>query len=114
MKILIVDDEKTTLDAVRDMLAEDGHTVCTATNLEGALSVINKETIQLIFLDIVLADGESGLTLLDKVKDIPIVMLSANVEPETIVNAMKRGAVNYLTKPTDLDKLFALIKEYES
>ncbi len=105
--ILIVDDEKHTRDGLRQSLEED-FDVYTASNTDEALSVIAADRIDLVLTDLRLGD-EDGLSLIAKIRQgprAPICMLmTAYGSIATAVDAMKRGAYDFVTKPINLDEL---------
>ena len=106
-KILAVDDEPGVLQSLRLIFAED-YQFFTAQNAAEAMEVLNKQNIQLMILDIWLPDM-SGLELLKKIKQrnnyIECVILTANTELDSGIEAMKSGAYDYLVKPFDADRL---------
>ena len=105
--ILIVDDEKHTRDGLRQSL-EDDFDVYTASNSDEALKVIAADRIDLVLTDLRLG-GEDGLSLIDRIRQsprVPICMLmTAYGSIATAVDAMKRGAYDFVTKPINLDEL---------
>src|ERR671924_838675 len=109
--ILIVDDEKHTRDGLRRLL-EDEYDVYVAEDIGGAVSVLEREHVDLLLTDLRLA-GEDGMQLIDralKIPDPPIcIMMTAYGSVDTAVDAMKRGAFDFVTKPLNLDKVEMLI-----
>lgn len=109
--LLIVDDEKNTRDGLRDLLEED-YDVYVAAGLEGAMEVL-ADGVDILLTDLRLA-GESGMDLLEsalKTKKPPIcIMMTAYGSVDTAVEAMRRGAYDFVTKPVNLDRLELLIK----
>ncbi len=111
--ILIVDDEKSIRDNLAKYLSED-YTVYTAANGRDAVRVLAENT----HIEVVLSDmkmpGMDGLELLDKVrednKDAVVILVTGFSTIESAVDAMRRGAYDYLTKPIDLNKLEITIK----
>ncbi len=105
--ILIVDDEKNTREGLRQILEED-FDVYTAPDIAGATAVLQAEVVELVITDLKLA-GEDGMTLLDRVLALPnppaCIVMTAYGSVDTAVEAMKRGAYDFLTKPLDLDQL---------
>src|SRR3989338_678978 len=92
--ILAVDDDVRMLDSLRVILP-DPYKVLTAASGEEALGILSKRNVDLMFLDIHMPGGMSGLEVLKRVKDsgenIPIVMLTATNTAKTAVEAMKSG-----------------------
>src|SRR5438876_4015809 len=109
--ILIVDDEKHTRDGLRRLLEEE-YDVYVAEDIGGAISVLERETIDLRLTDLRLA-GEDGMQLIDRALKLPqppiCIMMTAYGSVDTAVEAMKRGAYDFVTKPLNLDKVEILI-----
>src|SRR5436853_2328132 len=109
--ILIVDDEKHTRDGLRRLL-EDDYDVYVAEDIGGAISVLERETVELLLTDLRLG-GEDGMQLIDRALKMPhppiCVMMTAYGSVDTAVEAMKRGAYDFVTKPLNLDKVEMLI-----
>ncbi len=110
--ILIVDDEKHTRDGLRQLL-EDDFEVYVAADLAGALGMLETESVDLLLTDLRLG-GEDGMTLIDRALKMPAppvcIMMTAYGSVATAVEAMKRGAYDFVTKPLDLDRLEILIR----
>ena len=109
--ILIVDDEKHTRDGLRRLLEEE-YDVYVAEDIGGAISVLERETIDVILTDLRLG-GEDGMQLIDRALKLPqppiCIMMTAYGSVDTAVEAMKRGAYDFVTKPLNLDKVEILI-----
>jgi two-component system response regulator AtoC len=105
--ILIVDDEKHTRDGLRRSL-EDDFDVYTASNADEALKLIAADRIDLVLTDLRLG-GEDGLSLIAKILQSPrppiCMLMTAYGSIATAVDAMKRGAYDFVTKPINLDEL---------
>lgn len=110
--ILIVEDEKNTREGLVRVL-EEAYDVYEARNAEEAFRLMEMEDFDVILTDLRMA-GESGLTVIEKavaLKNHPIcIMMTAYGSVETAVEAMKRGAYDFLTKPVNLEKLELLIQ----
>ena len=106
--ILVVDDEKTQLELLKDLLEFEGYNVFTAININDALMEMRKNSIDLIISDYKLKEG-TGEELLEKIlffyPDIAFIMLTAFGTIETAVKCMKQGAFGFLTKPVNIDQL---------
>jgi two-component system response regulator AtoC len=107
-KILIVDDEHSIRESLEMFLGEKGHTVYTASSgLEG-FDACNREKPDVLILDIRLPDL-NGLEVLDRVQrngsGAKIIMMTAFHDMETTIQAMKRGAYDYIHKPLDADEV---------
>src|SRR5712672_4566109 len=109
--ILIVDDEKHTRDGLRRLL-EDDYDVYVAEDMGGAISVLERETVDLLLTDLRLG-GDDGMTLIERALKLPhppiCIMMTAYGSVDTAVEAMKRGAYDFVTKPLNLDKVEMLI-----
>lgn len=112
LNILIAEDGETQREMLRDFLEQEGHDVAEAGSGDEAVSRIMDGHFDLILLDYKMP-GLDGLGVLRKVKginpEIDIVMMTAYGTIETAVDAMKAGAVDYITKPVDLEELLILI-----
>jgi two-component system response regulator AtoC len=109
--ILIVDDEKHTRDGLRRLL-EDDYDVYVAADIAGALDVLEREQVDVLLTDLRLGN-EDGMVLIDralKMSRPPIcIMMTAYGSVDLAVEAMKRGAYDFVTKPLNLDKVELLI-----
>lgn len=110
--ILIVDDEKNTREGLSMALMED-YEVYTASGAEEAFNLMEVETFDVVLTDLRMA-GKSGLKVIDhaiQLANRPIcIMMTAYGNVETAVEAMRRGAFDFLTKPVNLEKLEIIIK----
>jgi putative two-component system response regulator len=106
--ILIVDDEKTVRRSLNRCLTLSGFSCLEASSTDEALDSMKKNPVDLVILDIMMP-GKSGVEFLPQLKkifpDTAVVMVTAVVEPETIVKCMKNGAHDYITKPFDVQQL---------
>src|SRR5213082_3245952 len=109
--ILIVDDEKHTRDGLRRLL-EDDYDVYVAGDIASAMNVLEREHVDLVLTDLRLG-GEDGMQLIDRALKMPqpaiCIMMTAYGSVDTAVEAMKRGAYDFVTKPLNLDKVEMLI-----
>jgi two-component system response regulator AtoC len=105
--ILIVDDEKPTREGLRQSL-EDEFDVYTASSVEEALKVFAADQIDLVLTDLRLG-GEDGMALIEKILQLPrppvCMLMTAYGSISTAVEAMKRGAYDFVTKPVNIDEL---------
>src|SRR5882757_5003305 len=110
--ILIVDDEKHTREGLRASL-EDSFEVYIAADIGGAFGVLERETVNLMLTDLRLA-GEDGMALVEKALALPhppiVIMMTAYGSVDAAVEAMKRGAYDFVTKPLNIDRLELLIQ----
>jgi two-component system, NtrC family, response regulator AtoC len=109
--VLIVDDEKHTRDGLRSLLEND-YDVYVAADIAGAIDVLEREQIDLLLTDLRLG-SEDGMTLIDRALKMPhppvCIMMTAYGSVDVAVEAMKRGAYDFVTKPLNLDKVELLI-----
>jgi putative two-component system response regulator len=112
-KILIVDDEKTVRRSLNKCLTRNGFSCDEAGDAAEALQSLERSPADLVILDIMMP-GTSGSDLLPQIKnsfpDTAVVMATAVVEPDTIINCMRNGAHDYITKPFDVNELVANIQ----
>ena len=108
-KILIVEDDVDIHNLIKDILKKERYDVISAYSGTEAILLIEKNNVDLILLDLMLP-GLSGEELIRKIKDIPIIVLSAKVSSEDKVNVLSNGANDYITKPFDANELLARIK----
>jgi DNA-binding NtrC family response regulator len=110
--ILIVDDERHTREGL--MLAlEEEYEVFMASDAEAAFSLMESEPFDVILTDLRMT-GKSGMKVIDRAMSLPnrpiVIMMTAYGNVETAVEAMKRGAFDFLTKPLNIEKLELLIR----
>lgn len=112
--ILIVDDDDTIRETLKDVLKRRGYEVYTEASGQGVLSIIRKNTIDIMLLDMILPDID-GLELLKKIKeidsDILVIIMTAFSDIKTAVSAMKLGAYHYINKPFELEEINLLIEK---
>ncbi len=108
-KVLVVDDEVKILEVLRSFLESKGYTVFTAENGGEAFSVFEKENISFVILDLMLPglSGEEICTRIRRKSRVPILMLTAKVDEEDLLQGLSIGADDYLTKPFRLKELHA-------
>ncbi len=114
-KILVVDDSKTELYYLRDMLAKAGYSVTTAENAEQCFAALAADKPDLILMDVVMP-GQNGFQITRAVSrepataNIPIIMCTSKNQETDRVWAMRQGARDYVTKPVNADELLGKIK----
>lgn len=106
--ILIVEDDNSIQDILQEVLKNIYKTYHAYSGTE-ALLVLEKENIDLILLDLMLP-GLSGEEIITKVKNIPIIVITAKIDAEDKVKCLLKGANDYITKPFDIKELLARIK----
>ncbi|MCG6973748.1 MAG: sigma-54 dependent transcriptional regulator [Desulfobacterales bacterium] len=111
-KILVVDDDPNILHVIKMRLVSGGYDVTTSDNAEEALSLAQKDAFDLMVLDLKLNE-EDGISLMEDIHQInpnvPILILTAYGTIKSAVNAMKKGAYGYLTKPFEGHELLLQI-----
>ena len=114
-KVLIVDDSKTEIMYLTDLLTKNGFSVRSAENAEDAFKKLAEDKPELILMDVVMP-GQNGFQLTRAISrdlsfsDVPIIMCtSKNLETDRVWG-MRQGARDYITKPVDANELMAKIK----
>ena len=114
-KILLVDDSKTELHHLTELLTKRGYAVRTAENGEDAMRRLGEEKPDLILMDVVMP-GQNGFQLTRAITrdpnyaDVPIIMCTSKNQETDRVWGMRQGARDYITKPVDAAELMAKIK----
>lgn len=112
MKILVADDDRDLVDLIRYSFHREGYSVVTSFDGEMTLRVFQLENPDLVVLDMVMPK-RSGLEVLQEIRektDVPILVLSAQREEDQIVNALYKGADDYMIKPFGQRELRARAK----
>ncbi len=116
-KVLIVDDEPFNIEVLEQALDGTDYQVVTASNGQEAWEKIQSEQPDLILLDLMMPVMD-GFAVLAKVKDdsmlrdIPIIIVSAEHDSKSVVKGIKQGAEDYLTKPVDTAQFVKKVKEF--
>jgi len=111
-RILVIDDEKSIRNTLRDILEYESYSVDDAdTGIEG-LKLVNAKKYDVILCDIKMPnmDGIEVLEHIMKITDTPVIMISGHGTIETAVEAIKKGAYDYIAKPLDLNRLLITIR----
>jgi DNA-binding response OmpR family regulator len=110
-KILVVDDEKKIAEVVKSYLEKNGYKVYEAYSGCEAMEIFEKVNPNLIILDLMLPDmsGEDICRSIRKKSRVPIIMLTAKVEEESILNGLEIGADDHVTKPFSPRQLVARV-----
>ena len=117
-KILVVDDSKTELHHLSDVLGKRGYSVRTAENGEEALRRLNEDKPDLILMDVVMP-GQNGFQLTRTITrdprfaSVPVIMCTSKNQETDRVWGMRQGARDYIVKPVDGDELIAKIKSFD-
>ncbi len=108
LQVLIVDDEENARAFLRGALEDAGYEAVEASDLAEAHAALDTGAADVVILDLVLPDG-NGISLLDRIAreapSPPVIVVTAFGEVDTAVEAMKKGAIDYLQKPIDLEQL---------
>lgn len=108
-KILIVEDDVSIHNVIEELLKKENYITFNAYSGTEALLLLEKEKYDLILLDLMLP-AVSGEEIIEKVKDTPIIVLSAKISSDDKVNCLLNGANDYITKPFDGKELLARIE----
>ena len=117
-QVLIADDQPAVLDALRLLLKEEGWRVVTASRPVEILKAVESHALDAIVMDLNYArdttSGKEGLDVLGRVRaldaTLPIVVMTAYGSVQGAVEAMRRGAADYIEKPWDDDRLVAILR----
>ncbi len=111
-KILVIDDEKGIRNTLREILEYEKFTVEDAADGPAAIELTDKNTYDVILCDIKMP-GMDGMEVLDHLlskADTPVIMISGHGNIDTAVEAIKKGAFDYIAKPLDLNRLLITIR----
>ncbi len=114
-RILVIDDERAIRNTLKEVLEFEEYQVEVAQNAEEALEKLKEKAYNLIYCDIKMP-GMDGMELLQMIKNdeqlenVPIVMISGHGNIETAVDAIKKGAFDFIMKPLDLNRLLITTK----
>ena len=117
-KILVVDDSKTELHHLSDILGKRGFVVRTAENGEEAMRRLAEEKPDLILMDVVMP-GQNGFQLTRSITrdprfaDVPVIMCTSKNQETDKVWGMRQGARDYIVKPVNAEELMAKIKAFD-
>ncbi len=108
MRILVVDDEKDIQDGCERILTRMGYQALKASRGEEALKILEKETVSIVLLDLMMP-GIKGMEVLQRVKEIDetilVIVITGYATIETAIDAMKKGAYDFIPKPFTPDQL---------
>ena len=112
-KILVIDDERSIRNSMKDILQYEGHEVVLAENgMEGLVSV-KSEKPDIVFCNIKMPKME-GIEVLERIKefsaDTPVIMISGHGTIDTAIEAIRKGAYDFIEKPLDLNRILITIK----
>ncbi len=106
--IAIIDDDIYIGDMLEKVLKKEGYRILRAYSGTEALMLLERNRTDLILLDLMLP-GLSGEEVLEKIRHIPVIVISAKVDVSDKVSLLMRGACDYLTKPFEIQELLARI-----
>ncbi len=112
-QVLIIDDERPIRNSLREILEYEKLKISEATNAEEALDILEKKKFDLVLCDIKMP-GMDGIELLSKINEntpeLPVIMISGHGNVETAVDALKKGAYDFIEKPIDLNRLLVTVR----
>ena len=117
-KILVVDDSKTELHHLSDILGKRGYAVRTAENGEEAMRRLAEEKPDLILMDVVMP-GQNGFQLTRSItrdprfSDVPVIMCTSKNQETDKVWGMRQGARDYIVKPVNTEELLGKIRAFD-
>ena len=110
--VLVIDDEEVMREILESLLTQEGYRVKLATSGQEGLEIAGREPVDLAIVDVMLPD-RSGIDILDELKksdpELVVVMITAFASVETAIEAMKRGALDYVTKPFKNDEVRVVV-----
>jgi DNA-binding NtrC family response regulator len=112
-KVLVVDDERAIRNTLKDILSLEGFDVVLAENGVSAIEAFEKGGVDVVFLDIKMPEMD-GIEVLERLQaisaEVPVVMISGHGTIETAVEAIKKGAYDFIAKPLDLNRILITIR----
>jgi DNA-binding NtrC family response regulator len=112
-KILVIDDEKSIRNTLTDILAAEDHEVLSAEDGPTGLELYVENKLDVVLCDIKMQEMD-GMEVLEKIleqpQDVPVIMISGHGDIEIAVEAIKKGAFDFLEKPLDLNRLLITIR----
>ncbi|HEY3202484.1 MAG TPA: sigma-54 dependent transcriptional regulator [Thermoanaerobaculia bacterium] len=107
-RVLVIDDEKAIRETLAEILSDEGYLVTAVASGEEGLRRFREESCDLVFLDVWLRDRD-GLSILeaahDRLREVPVIMISGHASVETAVRAVRLGAYDFLEKPLSLERV---------
>ena len=107
--ILVVEDDIDVHNLIKELLEKEKYRVLNAYSGTESIMILEKEKVDLILLDLMLP-GLNGEEIVKKVKNIPIIVISAKIALEDKVNVLLNGANDYITKPFHKEELLARVE----
>lgn len=113
MKILIIDDERSIRNSLKEILMDEGYDVDVAENGVQGCQMVEKEKYSVVFCDIKMPEMD-GMEVLDRFSstgvDAAVIMISGHGDIDTAVECIKKGAFDFIQKPLDLNRILITIK----
>jgi two-component system response regulator HydG len=113
-RLLIVDDDRDMREALGDLLSDEGHACELAANAADALDIVDAQTFDVVICDVIM-EGMSGLELLDRLRRshpaLPFIVITGAGGIHQAVDAVKRGAFEYVVKPCDANELRRIVTD---
>ena len=121
LRLLVIDDEPQNLGLIQSALEQQGLEILTATDPEAGLAIFQEERPEIVLLDLVMPKM-NGMDLLEQIiasdPGAEVILMTGHYSAESAVEAIRKGAADYLTKPLDVgalrDRVFALVNEHRS
>ena len=110
--VLVCDDEKDIVSALKIYLTSEGYQVFEAYNGREALEIMNRETVHLVLMDIMMPemDGIQAMVKIRAISNVPVILLTAKSEDTDKILGLTVGADDYITKPFNPVELQARVK----
>jgi DNA-binding NtrC family response regulator len=112
-KILVIDDEKSIRDTLKEILEYEDHKVDIAEDGEEGLELFKCKKYEIVLLDIKMPKKD-GIEVLEEIfahaTDVPVIMISGHANIDTAVESIKKGAYDFIEKPLDLNRLLVTIR----
>ncbi|MEM8987034.1 MAG: ATP-binding protein [Pseudomonadota bacterium] len=115
--ILVVDDDVRSCDSLRRRLSQAGYAATSATGGRAAIAAFEEKAFDLVLLDIMMPDV-GGLEVLDRIRsiagpaDLPVLMVTGKIGADNVVEALDRGANDFIAKPVEIPVLLARVKTH--
>ncbi len=113
LNVLVVDDDKAVRELLADGLEAFGYPSVMANGMEQAFEIVRREPLRLVLSDIDMPGGD-GFELLDRIQgyapDLDVIMVTGAIDADTAVQAIRRGASDYVTKPFNLDEVQIVVE----
>src|SRR4030043_831620 len=111
--ILVIDDEKSIRSTLKDILEHEGFNIEVASNGPEAIEIFSKSQFDAVPCEIKMP-GMDGIEVLEKIQsitnEVPVIMISGHGTIDTAVEAIKKGAYDFIEKPPDLNRLLITIR----